>query len=80
MRNFCKRAQAHRIEVHAPPGLAAEPALLEGNLAGETRRAFPIRVKAAPDTASGIHLIAFDVTLNGRRYGEWFDPVVRVEK
>jgi hypothetical protein len=28
----------------------------------------------------GVHFIAFDVTLDGRRYGEWFDMVVGVKE
>jgi hypothetical protein len=66
--------------VHSPPGLIAEPAVLEGVLARESRRSFTVRLKAAPDAGSGVHLVALDVTLDGHRYGEWFDFVVGVER
>jgi glyoxylase-like metal-dependent hydrolase (beta-lactamase superfamily II) len=79
VRNFRSIRQAHRIELRAPPGLRVEPRVLEGDLAGEFRRAFPVRITATPGVAPGVHLIGLDVTLDGRRYGEWFDLVVGVE-
>jgi glyoxylase-like metal-dependent hydrolase (beta-lactamase superfamily II) len=78
VRNFRSRAQSHRIEVHAPPGLATEPAEFRGELAAKARGVFRMTVKAAPDAKPGVHLVAFDPTLDGRRYGEWFDLVVEV--
>jgi glyoxylase-like metal-dependent hydrolase (beta-lactamase superfamily II) len=79
VRNFRNRAQVHRIGIHAPPGLVAEPAVLEGKLPRESRLASSILLKAGPDAAPGINVIALDATLDGRRYGEWFDLVVNVE-
>jgi glyoxylase-like metal-dependent hydrolase (beta-lactamase superfamily II)/dienelactone hydrolase len=79
VRNFRKTAQKHRIEIHAPPGLVVEPAVLEGELPGELRRSFPVRVKAAPDATAGVRIVGLDVTLDGQRYGEWFDFVVGIE-
>ncbi len=78
VRNFRARTQSHRIEVHAPPGLAAEPAELRGELGAEARGVFPLRIRAAADAKPGVHLVAFDPTLDGRRYGELFDLVVEV--
>ena len=34
---------------------------------------------AASDAAPGVHLIALDVTLDGKRYGEWFDAIVDIQ-
>jgi glyoxylase-like metal-dependent hydrolase (beta-lactamase superfamily II) len=79
VRNFQPDWQAHRIEIHAPPGLVAEPAVIEGRLGGVTREAFPFTLKALPGATPGIHLVAFDVTLDGRRYGERFDLIVGLE-
>jgi glyoxylase-like metal-dependent hydrolase (beta-lactamase superfamily II) len=76
VRNFRKTPQQHRVAIHAPPGITVEPAVLEGELAAESRKAFPIRLKASGEAASGVRLVAFDVTLDGRRYGEWFDLIV----
>lgn len=56
--------------------MIAEPAILEGQLARQSRRSFPIRVKAAADAKPGVRIVALDVTLDGHRYGEQFDWVV----
>jgi hypothetical protein len=78
VRNFQRGRQVHRIEIHTPPGLVAEPAVLEGRLAGRAREAYPVVFKALPGVSPGIHLVAFDVTLDGRRYGQRFDTIVSV--
>jgi glyoxylase-like metal-dependent hydrolase (beta-lactamase superfamily II) len=79
VRNFLRRHQNHHIEIHAPEGLAIEPSILSGRVASESRTSIPLRVKAASGAAPGVRLIAFDVTLDGRRYGERFDLVVSIE-
>jgi len=79
VRNFLDRAQGHRIEIHTSPGLIVEPAVLEGSLDKEARGSFPIRVRASTDAAPGVNIVAFDVTLDGHRYGEWFDFMIQVE-
>jgi glyoxylase-like metal-dependent hydrolase (beta-lactamase superfamily II) len=78
VRNFRSHKQTHHIEIHTPPGLTAEPALIAGKLSGESRRSFPIRIKAAPGMDLGVRIVALDVTLDGHRYGELFDLVVGV--
>ena len=78
MRDFQSRAQTHRIEIHTPPGLTAEPRVLEGRLAAEARQSFPIHLRATTDAGAGVRLVAFDVTLDGRRYGERFDTIIEV--
>jgi len=80
VRNFRSREQKHRIEVHTPSGLIAEPAILEGKLSGESQQAFSVRLKAGEDAPAGLAIAALDVTLDDRRYGEWFDFVVQVEQ
>jgi glyoxylase-like metal-dependent hydrolase (beta-lactamase superfamily II) len=79
LRNFRSDKQSHRIVVHTPLGVTAEPAVLEGELGAESRRAFPIRVQAAPDAPTGVRIVALDVSLDGRRYGEWFDFIVGID-
>ena len=79
VRNFSGGRQRHRIEVHTPAGLSAEPAVLEGTLGGESRQSFPIRLRASADVVAGVRLIAFDVTLDSRRYGERFDCLVEIK-
>lgn len=80
VRNFRRNRQLHRIEIHAPPGVVAEPAVLERRLNGETRAAFPVRLWATDDAAKGLRLVGLDVSVNGRRYGERFDLVVGVKE
>jgi glyoxylase-like metal-dependent hydrolase (beta-lactamase superfamily II) len=78
LRNFRSGPQRYRIEIHASPGFVVEPAVLEGQLAGGSRRSFPVRIKAPAGDTEGVHLVALDVTLDGRRYGERFDMVVGI--
>ncbi len=73
MRNFRSQKQAHHIEFHPPPGIIVEPRVLEGKLAPGARGVFPIRVKAGKDLSPGVRIVALDVTLDGRRFGELFD-------
>jgi glyoxylase-like metal-dependent hydrolase (beta-lactamase superfamily II) len=79
LRNLQRGRQAHRVELHTPPGLVAEPRVLEGRLAGASRMTVPFRLQAAPDARPGVHLVAFDVTLAGQRWGERADLIVGVE-
>ncbi|MGO8675017.1 MAG: MBL fold metallo-hydrolase [Limisphaerales bacterium] len=79
VRNFRQSQQTHRVEIHTPVGVAAEPAVLEGKLGGETRKSFPVVLTASRDAIPGVHIVAFDITLDGHRYGEWFDFILSVE-
>jgi glyoxylase-like metal-dependent hydrolase (beta-lactamase superfamily II) len=79
VRNFHRRPQDHRIEIHAPPGLSADPAVVEGRLAGEARSQFTVRLTAVPDAKPGVRIIAFDITRDGKRDGELFDAIVDIE-
>jgi len=38
-----------------------------------------VRLMAGPGAAAGVGIVAFDITLDGRRYGERFDFIVQVE-
>jgi hypothetical protein len=79
LRNFRRGTQRHRIAMHPPAGLIAEPSVLEGKLEGTSRRVFLFRLKAAPDARAGVRILAFDVTLDGQRYGERFDLIIGVQ-
>jgi glyoxylase-like metal-dependent hydrolase (beta-lactamase superfamily II) len=79
VRNFRNRAQSHHIEIHTPPGVIAEPAVLDGSLPPSARKAFPIQLRRTAEAATGVQIVAFDITLDGRRYGEWFDAIVEVK-
>ncbi len=78
VRNFGTREQAHRVAIHTPAGIVAEPAVLEGTLPAGARRPFAVRLRATEAAAAGVSIVAMDVTLDGRRYGEWFDFMVEV--
>lgn len=80
VRNFRDRVQSHYLRFDAPLGLSVDPGRLEGQVPATARRAFDVRIRAAADCMPGVHLVALDVTLDGRRYGEWFDFVVEVER
>jgi glyoxylase-like metal-dependent hydrolase (beta-lactamase superfamily II) len=80
VRNFRPRPQSHRIVLDAPAGLSVEPRELIGELPAESRRPFKVTVRASEDAAPGVRIVGLDVTLDGRRYGQWFDAVVDVAK
>jgi glyoxylase-like metal-dependent hydrolase (beta-lactamase superfamily II) len=79
VRNFRPRSQKHRIEVHTPPGIVAEPPAIEGAVNRESRSAFALRLKADANAVPGVAIVAFDTTVDGTRHGEWFDLIVEVE-
>jgi len=78
VRNFRARPQAHRVSFDAPAGLEVSPAALVGDLAGDSRGTFKARIRVAADASPGVRVVGLDVTLDGRRYGEWFDAAVEV--
>jgi hypothetical protein len=80
LRNFKRGRQLHRIEIHTPPGIIAEPGMLEGRLASGAIESFPVVFKALPEATPGLRLVAFDVTLDGHRYGERFDAIINVSE
>jgi glyoxylase-like metal-dependent hydrolase (beta-lactamase superfamily II) len=76
LRNFRPREQKHRIAIHAPAGIIAEPGVLEGSLGKESRESFRVRLRANQELPAGVSIVGFDVTLDGKRYGERFDMIV----
>jgi glyoxylase-like metal-dependent hydrolase (beta-lactamase superfamily II) len=79
VRNFRETTQTHRIEIHAPAGLSAVTPVLEGRLDASKRGEFPMRLAAESNASPGVAIVAFDITLGGRRYGERFDMIVEVQ-
>ena len=75
VRNFRAAEQTHRVELRMPPGLSAEPAVLEGRVPARERKTFDVRVRVTDRQAagSGVLLAPFDITLDGKKYGELFD-------
>jgi glyoxylase-like metal-dependent hydrolase (beta-lactamase superfamily II) len=79
IRNFLSRPQKHHIEVQAPRGVTVEPALLEGSVGPQSNGEFLLKVSTTSEAKPGVHIVAFDVTLDGKRYGQWFDMAVCVK-
>ncbi len=79
VRNFLPRTQSHSIRMCAPQGIDVEPAIVEGMIAPQSAESAPLRLSVAPNLKPGVYLVAFDVTLDGKRYGQWFDVIVSVE-
>lgn len=79
VRNFLSKSQSHHIRACAVRGIDAGPAAIEGSVEPQSTGHFPLRLSAAPDLNPGVYIIAFDVTLNGTRYGQWFDMTLSVE-
>jgi len=78
IRNYRDRPQGHRILLRSTPELQFEPAVIQGEVAigGEIR--VPVTVSAAAGAASGMRLVALDITACGTRLGELFDFLVHI--
>jgi glyoxylase-like metal-dependent hydrolase (beta-lactamase superfamily II) len=79
VRNFLPRQQDHSIRIQGPEGLLMEPDVLEQSVQPDSRGSFPVRVHARKDLKPGVYVVAFDVTRDGRRLGQWFDMIVSVD-
>ena len=81
VRNFRATPQRHRIELKLPPGLSADPTVLEGTIAGESRQTYPIRLTVNRSVVpQGVQIVPFDITLDDKRYGELFDFLIRTQE
>ena len=81
VRNFRDQPQRHRIELKLPAGLTAEPAVLEGTIDSKSRRSYPVKLNVDRNAIPpGVQLVPFDITLDGKRYGELFDFLVRAKE
>ena len=72
--------QGHRIRVQPPPGITAEPSILEGVVAAKSREPFEVTLKADPaQFAAGVRMIPFDMTIDDQHLGELFDILVQAK-
>ncbi|MDA1016991.1 MAG: MBL fold metallo-hydrolase [Planctomycetota bacterium] len=80
VRNFRAAPQRHRIVLKLPPGVTAEPAILEGSIGSKSRRSYPVKLTVNRDQVpDGIQIVPFDITLDGRHHGELFDFLIRTK-
>ncbi|MEM7478003.1 MAG: MBL fold metallo-hydrolase [Planctomycetota bacterium] len=82
VRNFRDTPQRHRIELKLPPGVSAEPKILEGEIAAHSRASFSVQLLADESfPKDGVHIVTTDITLSGdgyeKQYGELFDFLIR---
>lgn len=82
VRNFRTREQKHRIVLETPPGIIAEPNVLEGSVAAKSRQTFPVKVtvKDRGIQPAGVQIVPFDITLDQKRHGQLFDFVLQTRE
>jgi glyoxylase-like metal-dependent hydrolase (beta-lactamase superfamily II) len=78
LRNFLDRPQTSCVVIRVPAGVRVTPALIERTIPSETVIQVPLRVETLSPLPTGVHLVALDVTLDGKRHGPLFDFVVGV--
>jgi len=79
VRNFLPQSQSHRIQASAARDIEVQPAVLEGSVESQSSGHFQLRLNTAPNLKPGVYIIAFDATLDGKRYGQWFDMTLSIE-
>ena len=52
--------------------------MLEGTVAAKSRQTYPVKltVTIAPTLPPGVQIVPFDITLDGKHYGELFDFIL----
>lgn len=80
VRNFRDRPQRHSVSLVLPPGLKADPPVLEGTVDAKSRKSFSVRISAKRDKVpSGTLVVPMDITLDGKRMGQRFDFLARAK-
>ena len=55
--------------------------MLEGTIDAESRQSYPVKLTVNRHAVpSGVQIVPFDITLDGKRYGELFDFLIRVKE
>jgi len=78
VRNFRDQPQQHRVVLKLPPGIEAEPNVLEGSVAPKSRQSYPVKltVRSRAALPAGVQIAPFDITLDDRHHGELFDFIL----
>lgn len=80
VRNFRDRPQRHSVTLVLPPGLAADPAVVEGIVEPKGKKAFPVRISVNRGMVPpGVLIIPMDITLDGMKMGQRFDFLARAK-
>ena len=82
VRNFRYNPQRHRVVLKMPPGIEAEPPELEGTVPPKSRASFDVKlhIRDRKAVGEGVLIAPLDITLDGKRYGELFDFMLRVRE
>ncbi|MDZ4286670.1 MAG: MBL fold metallo-hydrolase [Prosthecobacter sp.] len=78
VRNHRTTPQSHHIKLNLPPGIEANPPILEATVAAKARQTYPVTLTVKDRTAisPGLQIAPFDITLGTKHYGELFDFVI----
>ena len=78
VRNFRNKPQHHKVTLKLPEGVTAEPAILEGAIDRKSRKKFKIKLTVDRNKVpTGVQIVPLDITLDGKRYGQLFDFIIR---
>jgi hypothetical protein len=77
-RNFSDQPTRYKVAFACPPGLVADPPLVEGTVPPKTTNTFTIQMRAKADAPEGTHVVALDITRAGVRQGQLFDFITQV--
>ncbi len=81
VRNFRDMPQEHRVRLQLPPGVQAEPSMLEGSVGPKSRQSFKIKLSADPAILpAGVQMVPMDITLDGKHYGQLFDFIIQAKE
>jgi hypothetical protein len=62
------------VALALPPGLKADPPVIEGTVEAKSRKSYPVRITVdRGKVAAGTLMIPMDITLDGSRQGQRFD-------
>ncbi len=78
VRNFRPVPQHHHVRLQLPDGITASPPTLTGLVPPESSRTYPVVLTKSPShNPAPLHIVPFDITLDGQHHGQLFDFFVR---
>ncbi|MBI1373295.1 MAG: MBL fold metallo-hydrolase [Phycisphaera sp.] len=81
VRNFRDAPQRHHVVLDLPDGVTADPPVLDGVVDAKSRASYPVTLHVdRAKVAQGLQIVPFDITLDGRHYGELFDFVMQARE